>query len=53
MNRSTDDLYYGISAKPFHSKASDVLLASVNENDVEIKPDGLSNLILYTHCIYY
>lgn len=39
--KSTDDLYHGISAKPFHSKASDILLASVNENDIEIKPDGL------------
>jgi Mitochondrial genome maintenance MGM101 len=33
--------YHGISAEPFPKDAADVLLAPVDSNDVEIKPDGI------------
>ncbi len=38
--QSTEDPYYGISAQSFPDKCTSVLLAAVNEQDVEIKPDG-------------
>ena len=36
----TGTLYSGISASTFSEKTVSVLLAPVNEEDVEIKPDG-------------
>lgn len=38
---SSDDNYQGISTIPFPKEVTDVLLAPVASNDVEIKPDGL------------
>lgn len=33
--------YHGLSAEAFSKEAIDVLLAPMNEEDVEIKPDGI------------
>lgn len=38
--RSLDDPYFGISTSVFPQKIQDVLLSPINEQDVEIKPDG-------------
>ena len=38
--RSIDDPYFGISTSTFPQRILSVLLAPVNEQDVEIKPDG-------------
>ena len=39
--RSLDDPYFGISTSSFPRKILSVLLQPVNEQDVEIKPDGM------------
>ncbi|CAI8009253.1 Mitochondrial genome maintenance protein mgm101 homolog [Geodia barretti] len=39
--RSIDDPYFGISTSTFPQRILSVLLHPVNEQDVEIKPDGL------------
>ena len=39
-NRIQGDPYYGISTAPFPKRVTGVLLAPVNKQDVEIKPDG-------------
>ncbi|KAN0036075.1 hypothetical protein ACTA71_005375 [Dictyostelium dimigraforme] len=36
-----EDKYKGISREPFGKEIVDVLLADLNPNDIEIKPDGL------------
>jgi hypothetical protein len=33
--------FHGLSATPFSKEAADVLLAPIEDNDVEVKPDGL------------
>ena len=38
--RVHDNPYFGISTSPFSQKIVDVLLAPINESDIEIKPDG-------------
>ncbi|XP_065827574.1 mitochondrial genome maintenance protein mgm101 homolog isoform X2 [Oscarella lobularis] len=38
---ATDDPFKGIAASPFPEETRKVLLAPINDKDVEIKPDGL------------
>jgi len=33
--------FHGLSVEPFAKEAADILLAPINEDDVEIKPDGI------------
>lgn len=33
--------FYGLSAQPFAKEAADILLAPIDANDIEIKPDGI------------
>jgi hypothetical protein len=33
--------FHGLSSEPFSEKASDALLAPINPEDVEVKPDGI------------
>lgn len=33
--------FYGLSIEPFSKEAADILLAPVNPEDIEIKPDGI------------
>ena len=33
--------FHGLSVQPFSKEAADVLLAPINPEDVEIKPDGI------------
>ena len=40
FHRSLDDPYFGISTSTFPQQVLSVLLAPINESDVEIKPDG-------------
>ena len=37
---ATDDPFKGIAASPFPEETRKVLLAPINDKDVEIKPDG-------------
>lgn len=39
-HRSIDDPYFGISTSVFPQKILEVLMSPINEQDVEIKPDG-------------
>ncbi|KAK5578214.1 hypothetical protein RB653_003167 [Dictyostelium firmibasis] len=36
-----ENKYHGISKEPFDKEIADILLADLNPNDIEIKPDGL------------
>lgn len=38
--RSLNDPYFGISTSVFPQKTLEVLMSPINEQDVEIKPDG-------------
>jgi len=33
--------FHGLSAEPFSKEAADILLAPIDPNDIEIKPDGI------------
>lgn len=33
--------FYGLSVQPFAKEAADILLATIDANDIEIKPDGI------------
>ena len=40
MSTESINSFANIAQKPFSKEVADILLAPVNENDVEIKPDG-------------
>lgn len=43
---SEKDDFTGIAAAPFPKEIADILLAPVNINDIEIKPDGKYSVLV-------